>query len=82
LIGSRRPASSNDHITLATGLIKGERIILEVDEALRSVKDGFAAEMDRCQKRKTDSDRKTAALIEAMHNFSDFVAVMSNPQTE
>ena len=48
---------------------------MEVDEALRSVKDGFAAEIDRCSKRKDDSVRKTGALIDAMHNFSDFVAV-------
>lgn len=65
----------DDHITRATHLIEAERMAGEVDEALRSVKDGFAAEMDRCMKRKSDSIRKNDALMDAMHSFSDFIAV-------
>ncbi|OQV15220.1 hypothetical protein BV898_10603 [Hypsibius exemplaris] len=70
----RRPACTDDHITRASRLIEAERITCEVDEALRTVKDGFAAEMDRCGRRKDDAVRKTTALMEAMHDFSDFVA--------
>ncbi|XP_055337945.1 coiled-coil domain-containing protein 42 homolog isoform X2 [Paramacrobiotus metropolitanus] len=69
----RKPVTNEDHILRATRLIEAERMAGEVDEALKSVKDGFAAEMDRCLKRKQDSVRKNQALMTAMKDFSHFI---------